>query len=62
MLGLITFVERVGLTPTVVQATFAKLIPEHKAKNVEQVSMRSIGLMPSLYRQWARLRQGAARA
>ena len=60
-LDLLSFMEAVGLAPSVLQAVLAKLIPKHKAECVERISMRGIGLMPSLYRFWARLRQPVAR-
>ncbi len=61
VIDLVSFMEAVGLAPSALQAIMAKLIPKHKAEHVERVSMRSIGLMPSLYRFWARLRQPVAK-
>ena len=59
-LDIFRLVERVGVLPTVLQAIFAELIPKHKADATE-LSHRSIGLLPSLYRQWARVRREEAR-
>ncbi len=61
IVALVTFMERVGLTPSCTQAVMAKLIPKHKAESPDKLCMRSIGLMPSLYRLWARMRQSVAR-
>ncbi len=52
--------ERVSCTPTTMQAIYGKLIPKHKP-GLARVSMRSIGLLPSLYRHWQRVRQPVAR-
>ena len=57
---LLRLVERIGVLPTVLQAIFAKLIPKHKGDSVE-TAFRAIGLLPSLYRQWARVRREEAR-
>ena len=58
--SIIVLVERIGIMPTTLQAIFAKLIPKHKGVPMK-VSYRAIGLLPSLYRQWARLRKEEAR-
>ena len=55
---LLHVLERVGAMPTTIQAILAKLIPKIKAK---ELTYRSIGLFPSLYRQWSRCRQEEAR-
>jgi hypothetical protein len=60
VLDLYRLMERAGVTPRQCRAIFGKLIPKHKA-GVEKVSLRSIGLLPSLYRHWCRLRQSEAR-
>ncbi len=52
--------ERVSSMPTTMQGIFGKLIPKHKP-GLARVSLRSIGLLPSLYRHWQRLRQPVAR-
>ncbi len=58
---MIRLIERVGVLPTVLQGIFGKLIPNHKAGALD-VSFRFIGLMPSLYRLWGRVRRAEARS
>ncbi len=53
--------ERVGVVPTVIRSVMTKLIPKHRA-GMEQLAFRGIGLMPSMYRHWQRLRQPLARS
>ena len=60
VLELLSLIKRIGVLPTVLQAIFAKLIPKHKGEAVE-LNFRAIGLLPSLYRQWARVRREEAR-
>ena len=57
----ISFMEQVGPMPCCIQAIMAKLIPKHKAESSDKICMRSSGLMPSLSRFWARVRQTVAR-
>ena len=61
VIELFRLMERVGATPTVLRTVYGLPIPKHKAEVAERVSMRTIGLLPSLYRQWARVRQVEAR-
>ncbi len=58
--SIMSLMERTGATPSAIRAVFAKLIPKHKVHS--EVSLRSIGLMPSWYRQWHRARQEVARS
>ena len=60
VIELIRLVERVGILPTVLQAIYCKLIPKHK-QDATTFSCRGIGLHPSLYRLWARVRRTEAR-
>ena len=60
VISLYRLMERVGVTPRQCRAIFGKLTPKHKA-GVEKVSLRSIGLLPTLYRHWCRLHQDVAR-
>ena len=61
VMDVLEVVELLGMTPSNIQAVYAKLIPKHTGNQLEQISMRGIGLLPSLYRLWARLRQTEAR-
>ncbi len=60
VLELVALVERVGVFPTTLQAIYAKLIPKLKAE-ADVINYRGIGLLPSLYRLWARIRREEAR-
>ena len=60
VIELYRLMERAGVTPRQCRAIFGKMIPKHKV-GAEKVSLRSIGLLPSLYRHWSRLRQEEAR-
>jgi hypothetical protein len=60
VLELLCLIERIGIVPTVLQAIYAKLIPKHKGESTE-INYRAIGLLHSLYRQWARVRREEAR-
>ena len=51
---LLRLIELAGVMPSAIQAVLAKLIPKIKAK---ELTYRSIGPFPSLYRQWSRCRQ-----
>ncbi len=62
IIEVLRLMERIGATPSAIRAIFGRLIPKHKAEIVNKISYRSIGLLPALYRQWARLRQDEARA
>jgi hypothetical protein len=46
--------------PSTAQGIFGKMIPKHKPGKT-RVSLRSIGLLPSMYRHWQRVRQPVAR-
>ena len=61
VISLYRLLERVGLTPLQIREIFGKMIHKHKPC-VEKLSLRSIGLLPSMYRYWQRVRQPAARA
>ena len=61
VIRLYQLVERTGCMPSTAQGIFGKMIPKHKP-GMTRVSMRSIGLLPSLYRHWQRVRQPVARS
>ena len=60
VIGILRLIERIGVLPAVLRAILAKLTPKHKAE-ADVISHRSIGMLPSLYRLWARARRGEAR-
>ena len=54
--------ERHGSLPSNLLSCLAALIPKHKSDGTGKTAMRSIGLLPSLYRVWAKCRQDQARS
>jgi hypothetical protein len=53
VIALMYLIEQTGELPTCLQGVVATLIPKLKG---EEESFRSIGMMPGLYRLWARVR------
>ena len=60
VMNFLLLVERIGVLPTVLQAILARMIPKHKAE-AHTITYRATGLLPSLYRLWARIRREEAR-
>eukprot|EP00959_Pyramimonas_sp_CCMP1952_P116210 2429565-Pyramimonas_sp.AAC.1 len=59
MATLFKLVEALGTFPTPLRAALTVIIPKHK-KTGSQPQYRGVGMLPSLYRLWARARQHVA--